>query len=114
MTNSNVTTFAEQLAEIYERMADAKLEADALIDAAKDSGMGPKDIAALRKVAKEILMQPDKLADKYAAEEQLDMFRAQVGIFKRKGLSEIDSAKTVTEASVAYLQESRRIRERSA
>lgn len=86
MTNSNVTQLAEQLAEIYERMAECKLEADAVIDLAKSSGMDAKDIAALRKIGKEMLMPSDKLLARYEAEEQLEMFRDVVGIRKRKGL----------------------------
>lgn len=84
--NSQVKQFADQLTEIYERMADAKLEADAVLDAAKAAGMEKHDITALRKIGKEMLMPSDKLAAKYDAEEQLEMFREVVQIRKRKGL----------------------------
>lgn len=103
--------FAEQLADVFLRMDDAKAEAAAIIEAAKDSGVNVK---ALRKVAREMVMDSEKLAKKYEDEEQLDMFRADVGIYQRKGLSEIVRAKTATEATVAYLQESRAIMERMA
>jgi hypothetical protein len=83
MTNTNVREFAAQLADIYERAADLKCEERALIDAAKEAGINP---SALRKVAKEIGTDSRKLAKRYAEEEQLDLFRAQVGIFKLKGL----------------------------
>lgn len=103
--------FAEQLADVFLRMDDAKAEAAAIIEAAKDSGVNVK---ALRKVAREMVMDSEKLAKKYEDEEQLDMFRADVVIFERKGLSAISRAKTATEATVAYLQEGRAIRERMA
>lgn len=86
-SNSQVKQFADQLTEIYERMADAKLEADAVIDAAKAAGMDQKDISALRKIGKEMLMPVDKLAAKYDAEQQLEMFRDVVGIRRKKGLT---------------------------
>jgi hypothetical protein len=78
MTNANIKQFAEELSDVFIKAEDLKVEA-----AAKEAGVNVK---ALRKVAKELTMQADKLAARYADEEQLDMFRAQVGIFKRKGL----------------------------
>lgn len=81
--------FAEQLADVFLRMDDAKAEAAAIIEAAKDSGVNVK---ALRKVAREMVMDSEKLAKKYEDEEQLDMFRADVGIFSRKGLEASEKA----------------------
>lgn len=95
-TNARVQQFAEPLSEIYMTMETAKAEAAAVIDKAKEAGLDAKEIKALRKVAKEMVMMPDKLATKYADEEQLDMFRAQVGIFKRKGLDDTDKAATAS------------------
>lgn len=89
MTNASIKQYAEELSEILMRIEDAKVEATSIIEAAKEAGV---DTKALRKVAREMVMQSDKLARKYADEEQLDMFRAQVGIFKRKGLEETDKA----------------------
>ena len=83
MTNANIKQFAEELSDVLIKAEDLKVEAAAIIQAAKEAGVNVK---ALRKVAKELTMQADKLAARYADEEQLDMFRAQVGIFKRKGL----------------------------
>lgn len=48
--------------------------------------MDAKDVAALRKIGKEMLMPSDKLLARYEAETQLEMFRDVVGIRKRKGL----------------------------
>ena len=87
MTNSNVKQYADELSDIYMKIEDAKAEAAALIEAAKEAGVDPK---ALRKVAKEMVMMSDKLAAKYEAEEQLSLFRDVVQIRKRKGLDGSD------------------------
>lgn len=75
--------YAEQLSDVLMRASDLKAEADAIIDAAKAAGVNVK---ALRKVAKEMTMEASKLATKFEDEEQLDMFRKEVGLLKRKGL----------------------------
>lgn len=82
MTN-NIRKFADPLADIYMRIEDAKVEAAAIIEQAKERGINVK---ALRKVAKELVMQSDKLAQRYEDEAQIDMFRDQIGIRERKGL----------------------------
>jgi len=89
-TNSSIRQWADQLSDVLMKIEDAKVEAAAIIDAAKDAGLDQKEIKALRKVAKEMVMMSDKLAAKYADEEQLDMFRDQVRIRQRKGLAEIE------------------------
>ena len=76
-------THAEQLSDVYMRASDLKAEADAIIEAAKAEGINVK---ALRKVAREMVMDAAKLAAKLDDEAQLDMFRTQVGLLKRKGL----------------------------
>ena len=76
-------THAEQLSDVYMRASDLKAEADAIIEAAKAEGINVK---ALRKVAREMVMDASKLAAKLDDEAQLDMFRTQVGLLKRKGL----------------------------
>ena len=76
-------THAEQLSDVYMRASDLKAEADAIIVAAKAEGINVK---ALRKVAREMVMDASKLAAKLDDEAQLDMFRTQVGLLKRKGL----------------------------
>jgi len=82
-------THAEQLADVYMRVSDLNAEADAIIDAAKADGVNVK---ALRKVAKEMTMEASKLAAKLDDEAQLDMFRAEVGLLKRKGLAMKEAA----------------------
>lgn len=84
MSNSSIREFADQLSDVLLRIEDAKVEATAIIDAAKEVGIDSK---ALRKVARELVTDASKLAKRYADEEQLDMFRAQIGIFERKGLA---------------------------
>lgn len=86
-SNSQVKQFADELSDVLIEIEAQRIKAAGIVEAAKEAGVCPK---ALRKVAKELIIDSSKLADKYAAEEQLDMFRAQVGIFKRKGLSEIE------------------------
>jgi len=83
MSNINIREFADQLSDVYLRMEDAKVEATAIIDAAKEAGVNTK---ALRKVAKELVMQADKLQKRLDDEAQLSLFRDEVGIHERKGL----------------------------
>jgi hypothetical protein len=85
----SIKDFAEQLSDVLLRIEDAKCEGRAILDAAKEAGV---NVSALRKVAQEMVMDSTKLAKKYDAEEQLDMFRQEVGIFKAKGLAETDKA----------------------
>lgn len=87
--NARIKTFAEQLSDVLMAIEDRKVEAAAIIDAAKEAGI---DTKALRRVAKELITDSEKLRKQYAAEEQLDMFRAQVGVFQRKGLDDTNKA----------------------
>ena len=89
-------THAEQLSDVYMRASDLKAEADAIIEAAKAEGI---NVAILKKVAREMVTEPEKLAKKFEAEEQLDMFRVEVGLFKRKGLDETTKAETAFAAA---------------
>lgn len=82
---STVRGYAEQLSDVYLRMEDCKAEAAAIIEAAKDADI---DVKALRKVAKELVMPSDKLAQRFDDEAQIDMFRDEVGLKVRKGLVE--------------------------
>jgi len=110
MTNASIKQFADELSDILMRIEDAKVEASAIVDAAKEAGI---DVKALRRVAREMVMQSDKLAAKYEAEDQLELFREAVKIRQRKGLSTIDAARTQTEANIAFLEGARAIREAS-
>lgn len=74
---------AEAYAALLAKIDDIKAEMKAIEELAADSGM---NVRAMKKVAKEINTDSDKLARKYEDEAQLDMFRAACGILKRKGL----------------------------
>lgn len=71
MTNSRIKQYADELSDIYMKIEDAKAEAAALIETAKEAGLDTKELKALRKVAKEMVMMSDKLAAKYEDEDQL-------------------------------------------
>lgn len=75
--------FANELSDVMRRMDDLKTEAAAILEAAKDSGVNTK---ALRKVAREMVMDSDKLEKRFEDEAQIDMFRDEVGLRSRKGL----------------------------
>lgn len=89
MTNASIKTYAEQLASILSTIEEKKLEAADIIESAKDAGINTK---ALRKVAKELIMDSEKLRKRYDDEEQIDMFRAEAGIFSLKGLESSEKA----------------------
>lgn len=89
MTNSSLVQFAEQLSDVMMRQQDLKVEVDAIVDAAKEAGI---DTKALRKLAREMITEPDKLARKYADEEQLALFREEIDIHRRKGLVSFQEA----------------------
>lgn len=87
-TNSPIKEAAELLSNVLMQIEDLKVEAAAIIDDAKERGVNVK---ALRKVAREMVMDATKLAKKYEDERQLEMFRDEVGIRRRKGL-ELEAA----------------------
>jgi hypothetical protein len=70
MTATDKKRRASALADIYMKIEDAKAEERALLEEAGASGMSKTDLAALKKVAKEMCTDSAKLAKKYAAEEQ--------------------------------------------
>jgi uncharacterized protein (UPF0335 family) len=104
----SIKQYAESLSDILMQIEDLKVQAKSIIEDAKEAGVSTK---ALNKVAREMIMDSTKLARRLEDEQQIDLFRDEVGLLRRKGLSEITNAKTATEASLAYLRESRRIRE---
>jgi uncharacterized protein (UPF0335 family) len=103
-----IKAYAEQLSDILMQIEDLKVQAKSIVEDAKEAGVSTK---ALNKVAREMVMDSTKLAQRLEDEQQIDLFRSEVDLLQRKGLSEIPYAKTATKASLAYLQESRRIRE---
>ena len=83
MSNSNIKTFAKEMAQILSDIDDKKVELKGILDAAKEAGVNTK---ALAKLAKEMNTESDKLAQQYEVEDQLVLFRDEVGIRKIKGL----------------------------
>ena len=77
--------FAEQLSDCLMRKGDIDVEMAGIIDAAKEQGINTK---ALKRVAKELATDSERLAKKLDDEDQLDMFRAEVKLRERKGLVE--------------------------
>lgn len=74
---SQKQVYARQIAS---RLQAIETEQDAikdLVNSAKDAGINPK---ALRKVAREMVMESDKRAKLYEDEQQLEMFRSEVGL----------------------------------
>lgn len=104
----SISGYAEQLSDLLMQIEDLKVQAKSIVEDAKQAGISTK---ALNRVAREMIMDSTKLQKRLEDEQQLEMFRDQVDLLRRKGLSEIPYAKTTTEASVAFLRESRRIRE---
>lgn len=87
MTNANIKTFATALHEVLSVIEDKRLDAKAILETAKEQGINTK---ALSKLAKEMLKDGDKLRKQYEDEEQLSLFRDEVGIHRMKGLSEFE------------------------
>lgn len=72
-----VATYARELAA-HLRNIEAEQEAiKDIVASAKDAGVNPK---ALRKVAREMVMESDKRAKLYEDEDQLSLFRSEVGL----------------------------------
>lgn len=105
MTNSPITTYAKELSDHLRKIADEQEAIKDLINSAKDAGI---NVRALRKVAKELIMDSDKRKKLYDDEDQLQLFREDVG------LRMTDDPLTITKASVAALQEIRKLREATA
>jgi len=85
MTNNTIRDYAEQLADILRDIDDRKVMAKALCDAAAESGINVK---ALRKVAKEITMDREQRARRYADETDLEQMRSQLNLFDGVDLHE--------------------------
>ena len=76
--------FAEQLSDCLMRKLNIDAEIAAIVEAAKEQQINVK---ALKRVAREMCLEPAKLAKALDDEQQLDLFRVQVGLLKRKGLA---------------------------
>ena len=86
---STLREYANQLSSILMQIEDLKIEARAIVDAAAEAGINTK---ALRKVSKELTMDAAKLAQRFDDEDQLEMFRSDVGLKQRKGLALAEAA----------------------
>lgn len=78
MTNTRVREYADQLADILRDIDDRKEMIRALVEAAEKDGINTK---ALKKVAREMVMDAAKRAQKYADETELDQMRMQLSLF---------------------------------
>ena len=80
MSNSDIKTYASELANHLREIASVQEIVKDLIASARDAGLNVK---ALRKVAREMVMESDKRAKLYEDEDQLSLFREQVGLTQR-------------------------------
>jgi uncharacterized protein (UPF0335 family) len=79
-----IKAYAEQLSDILMQIEDLKVQAKSIIEDAKEAGVSTK---ALNKVAREMIMDSTKLAQRLEDEQQIDLFRDEVGLLRRKGLA---------------------------
>lgn len=79
-SNSQNAEYTRQLASVYSRIAELKVEEADIVESAKDAGI---NTIVLRKVAKEMVMDTKKLAKRFDDEEQIDLFRDEVGVRQR-------------------------------
>ena len=77
---TQISAYARELADQLREIAKAQEAVKDLIASAKDAGVNPR---ALRKVAREMVMESDKRASLYEDEEQLSLFRTEVGLTSR-------------------------------
>jgi uncharacterized protein (UPF0335 family) len=77
---TQITAYAKELANHLREISKVQENVKDLIASAKDAGI---NVRALRKVAREILMEPDKLEQLYDDEQQLSLFRSEVGLTQR-------------------------------
>lgn len=89
MTNTALKTYADELSDLMMQIEDLKTEAKAIVDKAKDEGI---NVRALKKVAKELCMDSAKLAAKLEDEAQLELFRDELDLRRRKGLDRREAA----------------------
>lgn len=77
---TQISSYARELADQLREIAKVQEAVKDLIASAKDAGVNPR---ALRKVAREMIMESDKRASLYEDEEQLSLFRTEVGLTSR-------------------------------
>ncbi len=85
MTNtSTINEHARKIAGLMSQIEDIKIEMTAAFEIAEQQGISAK---TLRKVAKEMIMDSEKLEKRLEEEQQLDMFRSAVGLLEQKGIA---------------------------
>lgn len=72
-----VATYARALATELTKISDVQEAIKDIVSSAKDAGINTR---VLRKVAREMVMNSDKRAKLYDDEEQLSLFRNEVGL----------------------------------
>ena len=77
---TQISAYARELADQLREIAKVQEAVKDLIASGKDAGVNPR---ALRKVAREMVMESDKRASLYEDEEQLSLFRTEVGLTSR-------------------------------
>ena len=77
---TQISAYARELADQLREIAKVQEAVKDLIASAKDAGVNPR---ALRKVAREMVMESDKRASLDEDEEQLSLFRTEVGLTSR-------------------------------
>lgn len=77
MSNAQIATYARELADHLREIASTQDAIKDLIGSARDAGINVK---ALRKVAREMVMESDKRSKLYDDENQLALFRDELGL----------------------------------
>jgi len=100
-SNSDLKRRTLEIIKRHEAVEEAKEDLKAAYDAAESVGFTK---AALKRAVKKHRMTPEKRAKLEQAEQDEQLY-----LFEIEG-PRIEMAKTITEASVAYLHQSRKIR----
>lgn len=100
----SIAGYAEQLSDILMQIEDLKVQAKSIVEDAKEAGVSTK---ALNKVAREMIMDSTKLAKRLEDEQQIDLFRDEVDLLRRKGLTSIPSGQTLMAACGAVFAKAR-------
>ena len=77
MSNAQIATYARELAARLREIANTQDAIKDIIGSARDAGINVK---ALRKVAREMVMDSDKRQKLYDDEDQLALFRDELGL----------------------------------
>jgi uncharacterized protein (UPF0335 family) len=101
MSNFTLKEAARQIAALEAQRADAALEIKAIYDAAKHYNFSVK---ALRAAIKVHSMTPGKRAEHDEVQADIETYLADLDGRR------IEDAKTQTEANLAYLEQSRKVR----